>query len=145
VSRGVALPKALQRLRVACTRLAVLFAGLAVTAAGAAIVPAWGDALLFAGLPICIAGGVRLMDGRSIVLKYGCGPFLGVMLFFVVFSIAETPGAAARRSHATALQTQDGRLIDQLCPHLQYCGTKELSLSEYLARFGTGDTSHQSV
>src|SRR5262245_122216 len=73
-------------LRVSITRVAVLFTGLVVTAAGAAIVPAWGEALLFVGLPTCIAGGVRLLHGRSIVVQYGCGPFLGVMLFFAAFS-----------------------------------------------------------
>ena len=96
-------------LSVAFTRVAVLFSGVAVTGAGAAIVPVWGNALLIAGLPICIAGGVRLLDGRSIVVQYGCGPFLGVMLFSAVFSIAETPAAAARRAPTAFIQAQDGR------------------------------------
>ena len=91
------------------TRVAVLFAGLAVTAAGAGIVPAWGDALLIAGLPLCIAGGVRLLDGRGVVVQYGCGPFLGVMLFFAVFLIAETPDAAARRAPTTLIGAHDGQ------------------------------------
>ena len=94
---------------VAFTRVAVLFAGLAVTAAGAAIVPVWGDALLIAGFPLCVAGGVRLLDGRSAVVQYGCGPFLGVMLFFAVFVLAESPGAAARRTPTTFIGAQDGQ------------------------------------
>jgi len=85
-------------LSAALMRVAVLCFGLVVTAAGAAIVPAWGDALLMAGLPLSIAGCVRLLSGRSLVVQYGCGPFLGVMLFFAVFLIAESPGAAARRA-----------------------------------------------
>lgn len=94
-------------LSAAFTPVAVLFAGLAVTAAGAALVPAWGDVVLIGGFPLCIAGGVRLLKGRNIVVQYGCGPFLGAMLFFAVFVIAETPGAAARRAQITFIGAQD--------------------------------------
>ena len=92
---------------VAC--VAVLLVGLSVTAAGAAILPAWGDALLIAGLPLCIAGGVRLLSGRSFVVQYGCGPFLGVVLFFGVFVVAESPGAAARRASTRFIEVQGGQ------------------------------------